>query len=119
MTDVTLYGLKTCDSCRKARRWLEERGVSLTFQDVREAPPTAGQLETWLDRFGWARLVNTKSQTWRGMEDAEREAARSDAVAALRATPTLMKRPVVAWSGGATLGFDGAARAALEAAFPA
>ena len=93
---LTLFGLKSCDTCRKARRAAENAGVSLTFVDVRDTPLTPEQRSRFLDAFGDA-LINRKSTTWRTLSEAERELP---ADALLAAHPTLMKRPVI---DGATL----------------
>lgn len=84
---LTIYGIKTCDTCRKARKALPEAA----FHDVREMPLDAAVLSRFLDRFGDA-LVNRASTTWRGLSEDER--ARS-AAELLADHPTLMKRPVI------------------------
>ncbi len=88
----TLYGLKTCDTCRKARQAAEKAGKTVTFVDVRETPLSAAELERFLDAFGADALINKKSTTWRGLSEDERAAA---PLALLQAHPTLMKRPVI------------------------
>ena len=91
MAPLTLYGLKTCDTCRKVRQAAEKAGKPLTFVDVRDTPPSDEDLTRFLDAFGDA-LINRKSTTWRGLSEAERTATPRDL---LRAHPTLMKRPVI------------------------
>ncbi|WP_281856142.1 arsenate reductase family protein [Litoreibacter halocynthiae] len=84
---MKLYGIKTCDTCRKALKALPDA----QFIDVRATPLDRAELQRFLDAFG-ADLVNTRSTTWRGMSEAERAA---DPLDQLIAHPTLMKRPVI------------------------
>lgn len=93
---MKIYGLKTCDTCRKA---VKASGGVLV--DVRENPLTQGQLEQFHAAFGEA-LVNRKSTTWRGLSEAERTAPPLDLLAA---HPTLMKRPVIEKDGRLWLGW--------------
>lgn len=88
---LTLYGLKSCDTCRKARRAAENAGKSVTFVDVRDTPLDAADLTRFLEAFG-DKLVNKSSTTWRGLSEAERAAPPLDL---LKDHPTLMKRPVM------------------------
>ena len=105
---TTIYGLKTCDSCRKALRSLP--GASL--RDIRAEPLGAEEIDEFLAAFG-ERLVNRSSTTWRGLDDAER--ARPPA-ALVAAHPALMKRPVIRSDGALHLGWTPATRAALGVA---
>lgn len=102
MTDLTLYGLPTCDTCKKARRALEAAGHGVQFRDVRADPLSEDQWAVLLAEFGDA-LVNRKSTTWRGLSDWLRA---SEADAQLAAQPTLMKRPVIADGSRWTLGWE-------------
>lgn len=104
---LTLYGLKTCDTCRKARQALEKAGKNVKFVDVRETPLIAADLARFHNAFGDA-LINRKSTTWRGLDDKERAAAPLDL---LTAHPTLMKRPVIEGD-SLTLGWDATAQTA-------
>ncbi|EPX80001.1 arsenate reductase family protein [Litoreibacter arenae] len=84
---MKLYGIKTCDTCRKALKALP----NAEFIDVRATPLDRAELQRFLDAFG-ADLVNTRSTTWRGLSESERAA---DPLDQLVAHPTLMKRPVI------------------------
>lgn len=95
---MILYGLKTCDTCRKALKALE----NAQFADVRADGVPADVLEAALARFG-EKLLNTRSTTWRGLPEAERAGAPLDL---LRAHPTLMKRPLIADGDQMWLGWD-------------
>ena len=87
-----LYGLGTCDTCRKARKALEAADQAVTFRDVRAEPLTPEERARFLETFGEA-LINCASTTWRGLDAGEREKTPE---ALLAAHPTLMKRPVIA-----------------------
>ena len=100
-----LYGIKACDTCRKARQELEKEGYSVDFRDVRDIPLASSKIEGFLAHFG-DRLLNKRSTTWRGLSEAERAQA---PVALLSEHPTLMKRPVIE-AAETTLGWDATAR---------
>ena len=105
---VILYGISTCDTCRKARKSLENSELEVEFRDVRAVPLSNEQIGRFLAEFG-GRLLNTRSTTWRGLSEVERSGAPE---ALLAAHPTLMKRPVIEGPGGLTLGWDKVAQAA-------
>ncbi len=98
---VKLYGIKVCDTCRKALKSLEKSGFAPEFHDVRDAPLEVETLETFLSVLG-SDLLNTRSTTWRGLSEAERT---QEPIALLQAHPTLMKRPVIDHDGTLTLGW--------------
>lgn len=102
---ITLYGIKTCDTCRKAAKAL---GVSL--HDVRADPLTPAQLDHFYATLGEA-LINKKSTTWRGLDDGARG---RDPLDLLADHPTLMKRPVIDMDGTLYLGWGKDVQAALE-----
>ncbi|NRB35128.1 MAG: arsenate reductase [Rhodobacteraceae bacterium] len=102
---MELFGLKTCDTCRKARKALPDA----VFVDVREDGVSDAVLAAAQAQFG-EKLLNTRSTTWRGLSDAERA---GDPMALLRAHPTLMKRPLIVAGDQMYLGWDAATRAAL------
>ena len=103
---LTLYGLGSCDTCRKARQEIEKTGKNVAFRDVRKEPLTADERARFISSFGDS-LVNRRSTTWRGLTEAEREGSPDDLISA---HPTLMKRPVIDGGGTLTLGWDAAAR---------
>ncbi|HCV95614.1 MAG TPA: arsenate reductase [Stenotrophomonas sp.] len=105
---TTVYGLKNCDTCRKATKWLDRFAVPYEFVDYRQAPPSPQMLIAWAGQAGsFAALVNKSSTTWRQLPD-NRKAAASDAEwkLLLREHPQLIKRPVVVSADGVmTQGF--------------
>ena len=106
---ATVYGLKTCDTCKKASKWLDRFGVAYTFVDYRDNKPSPETLLEWAAQLGGlAAMVNKSSTTWRQLPD-NRKAAASDAEwkLLLREYPQLIKRPLVLTADGVvTQGFS-------------
>lgn len=98
---MRLFGLKTCDSCRKARKAIEAAGLSVEYIDVRADGVSAADLAQIVTQFG-EKAINRASTTWRGLSDEERA---GDPVDLLTSHPTLMKRPVVEKDGVWTIGW--------------
>jgi len=114
---ITVYGLKNCDTCRKALKWLADQDIDHRFHDVRNDGLDAARIVGWVDAAGLEILVNRRSTTWRNLSDAEREQAMGDkAVDFLTANVTLIKRPVIDNDGKITIGFNAAVEAALTPA---
>ena len=113
-TPLAVYGLAQCDTVRKARAWLQARGLSPDFHDFRKQGVPPARLPVWLAQVGADRLVNRQGTTWRRLDEAGRAQASGEGLAALLlAQGSLIRRPVVEWSDGAvTAGFDEAAWAA-------
>ncbi len=106
---MTLYGLKSCDTCRAALKTLKQAGQAVDFVDVRATPLSVDFLSNLVSVHG-AKVVNTRSTTWRNLDDTARQIA---PVALLQAHPTLMKRPVIEQDGTLYLGWSDAVRSAL------
>ena len=106
---ATLHGLANCDTCRKARKWLDRFAVEHTFVDYREHKPSPETLLAWRDALGgWDAMVNKSSTTWRNLPP-HRKAPGSDAEwnLLLREHPALVRRPLVATDDGVvTQGFS-------------
>jgi len=103
---IDVWGLKTCDTCRKALAWLENEGLVHRFRDVRQEGVPAATMRSWIDELGWASIVNTRSTTWRSLPEAERQAIDADAAGRLLlAHPALMKRPLFDLGTRRLLGF--------------
>ena len=98
---MRLIGLKTCDTCRKARKALDAAGFDVAYTDVRADGLTEGDIDAILAEFP-VKAINKSSTTWRGLSDEEKS---SDPKALLLAHPTLLKRPVII-DGAMTLGWD-------------
>lgn len=107
---ITLYGIKNCDTVKKARKWLENNGIEYRFHDFREDGMDSVPLESWVKEFGWQEVLNRRSTSWRALGDEQKNRMDDEAALALAVeTPTLIKRPVTV-SGNTTLfGFKEAA----------
>jgi arsenate reductase len=102
----TLYGLKTCDSCRKASAWLKQHDRPFRFHDLRDDGVDTARIAAWADRLGWDKLLNRASTTWRSLSEAERaDLDRDRAIDLLIRYPTLIKRPVLEAGDALLLGF--------------
>ncbi len=99
--NITLYGLKNCDTCKKALKSLTAGGHQVTYIDVRADGVPAAKLAEFQSIFGDA-ITNTRSTTWRNLDEAQRERPVLDLLAE---SPTLMKRPVIETAGGSYLGW--------------
>lgn len=112
MNDVALYGLKNCDTCRKAMKALEGAGRSVTFVDIRNEADLGAKAPQWLARVRAEDLINKRSATWRGLTGAEQlHASDEDAVEELLAAhPTLIKRPVIEAGGETFVGWNQSVR---------
>ncbi|MGJ3231044.1 MAG: ArsC/Spx/MgsR family protein [Oceanicaulis sp.] len=105
MAEITLYGLKSCDTCKKAQKALAAAGHDVAFVDVRAEADLAAKLPQWLAAAGADALVNTRSTTWRGLPEAERARAQSDPKGLLADHPALIKRPVIERGGEVSVGW--------------
>lgn len=113
--EMIFYGLKTCDTCKKALKALQAAGHAPRVIDVRADGVPEVDLAAWLDRIGPDALVNTRSTTWRGLDAAEKARAgdAKGALALLRAHPTLMKRPLIVTENQIHLGWTKPVQEAL------
>jgi len=98
---TTIYGIKNCDTMKKARAWLDQRGVTYAFHDYKTAGIEKGKLEGWVKKAGWETLLNRAGTTFRKLPDAEREGLNERKALALMAEqPSMIKRPVLDLGGG-------------------
>jgi Spx/MgsR family transcriptional regulator len=94
--EIDLYGIRNCDTCKKARAWLDARGVSYRFHDFREDGLERSTLEDIERAVGWEYLLNRRSTTWRELSDEDRaHLTRDKALQLMLRFPTLIKRPVL------------------------
>ena len=104
---LTVYGIKSCDTCRKARRFLEDKNIEHRFHDVRNDGLDIQMLERWAERIGWEKLLNKKSLTWRKIPEVDRaDMTRNKALATMIERPTLIKRPVIEGDHFMAVGFS-------------
>lgn len=103
---MKFYGLKNCDTCRKALNALREAGREPDFHDVRLDGVKKAYLTKWAKAVGWEKLLNKSSTTWRGLADGEKDGVNEKKAVALMAEhPTLIKRPVIEHDGGVFVGW--------------
>ncbi|MBT3504902.1 MAG: ArsC family reductase [Piscirickettsiaceae bacterium] len=103
---MILYGIKNCDTVKKARRWLEANDVAYTFHDFRADGLDQSRIETWLKKVSWEILLNKRGTTWRKLEDPRKEQLdEALAVELMLANPTLIKRPVMTRNDDCVVGF--------------
>lgn len=104
---VTLYGIKNCDTVKKARLWLEQHGVAYTFHDFRKDGLSAELLQHFIARSAWQYLLNRNSTSWRQLSEEQRaELDENKAFELMLATPTLIKRPLLVTPDRFIIGFD-------------
>ncbi len=103
---IDVYGLKNCDTCRKALKWLAGNGLEHRFHDFRRDGLDTQKLGRWAAACGWETLLNRRGTTWRGLDDADKDGIDGAKAAALMtAHPALIKRPVFEAAGRVIVGF--------------
>jgi arsenate reductase (glutaredoxin) len=103
---TTIYGIKNCDTMKKARAWLDDHGVAYAFHDYKSAGVSREQLEGWSDQVGWETLLNRAGTTFRKLPDADKEGLdERKAIALMLAQPSMIKRPVLENGAKLVVGF--------------
>ena len=103
---ITIYGIKNCDTMKKARAWLDKRGVAYDFHDYKAAGVERMQLETWAHAVGWETLINRAGTTFRALPDKDKNGlSEKKAIALMAAQPSMIKRPVLDVGGKLLVGF--------------
>ena len=104
---IELYGIPNCDTVKKARKWLDARGLDYAFHDYKKEGADAGKLASWSDAAGWEVLLNKRGTTFRNLDDADKaDLDRDKAIELMVAHPSMIKRPVVEYDGGVLVGFS-------------
>ena len=104
---TTLYGIKSCDTIRKARKWLEANGIDYQFHDVRSDGLDESQLKHWIKALGWETLLNKRGMSWRKLADADKIDLDANKAMQLMLSQTVMiKRPILKHKGGLFCGFS-------------
>lgn len=102
-----LYGIKNCDTVKKARVWLEAQQIPYQFHDFRTDGLNESQVNDWLDTLGFDQLINKRSTTWKALDDATKTALTGPAAAeVIVAHPTLIKRPLLQTGSHLRVGFS-------------
>ena len=103
---ITVYGIKNCDTMKKARAWLDAKGVPYAFHDYKVEGIDRPRLEAWTRAVGWETLLNRAGTTFRNLPDAARENLdRDKAIALMLDQPSMIKRPVLDLDGRLLVGF--------------
>jgi arsenate reductase len=110
---LTVYGIKNCDTIKKARTWLESRGIGYQFHDYKVAGIDEFRLRGWTAELGWEKVLNRAGTTFRKLPNADKEGLdENKAIALMLAQPSMIKRPVLDLGDSRMVGFDVAAWAA-------
>lgn len=103
---ITLYGIPNCDSVKKARKWLDGKGISYAFHDYKKQGADAARLGDWVEQAGWEKVLNRAGTTFRKLPDADKEGLDAQkAIAVMAANPSCIKRPIMEHPGGLLVGF--------------
>jgi Spx/MgsR family transcriptional regulator len=101
---ITIYGIKNCDTMKKARAWLDKAGVDYAFHDYKSAGIERARLEGWVKKLGWETLLNRAGTTFRKLPDKDKEGlTEKKAIELMLAQPSMIKRPVLELGGGKIL----------------
>jgi arsenate reductase len=104
---LTLYGIPNCDTVKKARRWLDDRGVAYRFHDFRKDGLDPAKLQSWIDGLGWEKLLNKSGTTFRKLPDAQKDGLdAASAKALMLEQPAMIRRPVVEAAEDTSVGFS-------------
>jgi arsenate reductase len=101
---ITIYGIKNCDTMKKARAWLDSHGIDYAFHDYKTAGIERDRLERWAKRVGWEILLNRAGTTFKKLADKDKQGlTENKAIALMLAQPSMIKRPVLDLGGGKIL----------------
>jgi arsenate reductase len=103
---VTIYGIKNCDTMKRARAWLDKQGIAYAFHDYKSAGVDRGVLEGWAQDVGWETLINRAGMTFRKLPEKDKDGLTAKkAIALMLAKPSIIKRPVLDVGGKLLVGF--------------
>jgi Spx/MgsR family transcriptional regulator len=103
---VTIYGIKNCDTMKKARAWLDEHHVAAAFHDYKVSGVDSARLARWIEAAGWEKVLNRAGTTFRKLPDeAKADLDAAKAAALMLEQPSMIKRPVLEYPGGLLIGF--------------
>ena len=112
---VTLYGIKNCDTMKKARAWLDSHGIAYAFHDYKTAGIDAARLQKWCKELGWEILLNRAGTTFRKLDDKDKvDLTEAKAITLMVAQPSTIKRPVLDTGTHRIVGFKPDVYAALR-----
>ena len=103
---TTIYGIKNCDTMKKARTWLDQKGIAYGFHDYKSEGIHRAHLERWIDAAGWETVLNRAGTTFRKLDDGARaDLDREKAISLMLEQPSMIKRPVLEAKGTIIIGF--------------
>lgn len=103
---ITFYGIPNCDTVKKARNWLDAKGLAYNFHDYKKQGADPAKLAAWVEQADWEKLLNRAGTTFRKLPDADKEGLdAAKAVQVMAANPSAIKRPVLEYPGGLLVGF--------------
>ncbi len=103
---ITIYGIKNCDTMKKARTWLDAQGIDYSFHDYKIAGITRDRLQAWVKALGWEVLLNRAGTTFRNLPEAEKQGLTAEkAITLMMAQPSMIKRPVLDLGKSLLVGF--------------
>lgn len=107
MTPVTImYGIKNCDTIKKARKWLEAENIDYTFHDYKKDGANEAQFKEWISSLGWEAVINKRGTTWRNLSDDQKSQMDDTlALSTMLENPSIIKRPLLEHDGKKVLGF--------------
>lgn len=104
---MKLYGIKNCDTVKKARKWLDENGIAYDFHDFKKDGLDDAVLARWEDAIGWETLINRRGTTWRKLPEEQREGINAQTAREIMLdNPSIIKRPVVERDSQVSVGFN-------------
>ena len=112
---ITIYGLKNCDVCRKAMKWMVAEGIDATLHDFQKDGLDGTLLDKWFDMGEWELLLNRRGTTWRNLSDRDKaDVDRPKAQSLMLVYPSLIKRPVIPFGNQIVVGFKEAKQSAVQ-----
>ncbi len=106
MSTVQIYGIKSCDTMKKALKWLDAHEIAFEFHDYKKAPIDIQSLEGWLDQVAWDELINKRGTTWRKLSEEDKSGIdKAKAIRLIQSNNSLIKRPVLRIGEKIHLGF--------------
>jgi arsenate reductase (glutaredoxin) len=104
--NITFYGIPNCDTVKKARVWLDGKGIGYAFHDYKKVGADAEKLASWCDTMGWDVILNRAGTTFKKLPDTDKEGLdQAKAITLMLAQPSMIKRPVLEYPGGLLVGF--------------
>lgn len=104
---IEIYGIKNCDTMKKAFRWLDDNNLDYAFHDYKKEGVNEAQAKAWLEQLGWENVINKRGTTWRKLEeDIKNTMDNNSAIQIMLAQPSIIKRPLITFKESIFLGFN-------------